>query len=368
MDSSDSKLGSFDKYAAKIDSAMNWLALSQDKVNRQGSAAYYSLINGWAASYPETTGYIIPAFINYSRMKSKEEFFSRALDMGKWLLNLQSREGWFPGGYKPSPKSEPSIFNSAQIIIGLINLYEATDKKEYLESAKACAEWLVSVQCHDGSWLKGGYVKNYSPSYYSRVSWPILMVWEKDKNKKLYDSAKKSLNTILLKQNTNLSFKDWAFKPGKPAFTHTIAYTIRGFLESAFILNEWEKYGVPAEKTAMKLFRLFELKKYLAGAYYQDWSPVKWYTCLTGNCQIAICWLILYEINNDPRLLNAAIKLVNLTSEKQKLRSINKNIRGAIPGSSPIWGRYMTMRYPNWAAKFYVDALMKIETNLRKLI
>jgi hypothetical protein len=31
---------------------------------------------------------------------------------------------------------------------------------------------------------------------------------------------------------------------------------------------------------------------------------------------------------------------------------------GAIKGSHPIWGGYDPFRYPNWAAKFFADALM----------
>ena len=32
--------------------------------------------------------------------------------------------------------------------------------------------------------------------------------------------------------------RDWGFWPGKPAFTHTIAYTLEGFLESAILFGE----------------------------------------------------------------------------------------------------------------------------------
>jgi hypothetical protein len=31
---------------------------------------------------------------------------------------------------------------------------------------------------------------------------------------------------------------------------------------------------------------------------------------------------------------------------------------GAIPGSFPIWGRYEPFAFPNWATKFFCDALM----------
>jgi len=31
---------------------------------------------------------------------------------------------------------------------------------------------------------------------------------------------------------------------------------------------------------------------------------------------------------------------------------------GGIKGSYPIYGRYAPLQYPNWAAKFFVDALL----------
>ena len=36
----------------------------------------------------------------------------------------------------------------------------------------------------------------------------------------------------------------------------------------------------------------------------------------------------------------------------------NDAVRGAIAGSAPIWGDYSRFEFPNWAAKFYADALM----------
>ncbi len=34
------------------------------------------------------------------------------------------------------------------------------------------------------------------------------------------------------------------------------------------------------------------------------------------------------------------------------------NLRGGIPGSDPIWGDYIPLALPNWAVKFYIDALL----------
>ena len=42
----------------------------------------------------------------------------------------------------------------------------------------------------------------------------------------------------------------------------------------------------------------------------------------------------------------------------QRLNDTNAAIRGGIAGSAPIWGSYSRFEYPNWATKFYADALM----------
>ena len=40
----------------------------------------------------------------------------------------------------------------------------------------------------------------------------------------------------------------------------------------------------------------------------------------------------------------------------------DERIKGAISGSYPIWGEYQRLAFPNWATKFFVDALLLEET------
>ena len=40
------------------------------------------------------------------------------------------------------------------------------------------------------------------------------------------------------------------------------------------------------------------------------------------------------------------------------VEGVDPVVRGAIPGSAPIWGAYSRFEFPNWAAKFFADALM----------
>ena len=66
----------------------------------------------------------------------------------------------------------------------------------------------------------------------------------------------------------------------------------------------------------------------------------------------------------DLRLVNAASKMVDFIGSIQSTNRFLKSIKGGVAGSYPLWGRYMFMRYPNWAAKYYCDSLIAIISRL----
>lgn len=354
-----------------LDISLAWLVKSIDP-NTGGSRANYSRIfngiKGWSGPYPETTGYIIPTFLNAAR--DFDEFRSlhdRAMKMGEWLLRIQFPDGAFPGNiYKPNVILEKSIFNTGQIILGLTSLYDFTQDARFLESASRAAHWLADNQSDDGTWQKFNYVEGFSPSYYSRVSWPILKVYARTKDVKLKTASLKNLASIKKLQQPNGFIKGAGFKPDAYVFLHTLAYTIRGFIESASILEDQQLWDT-GHAFAEKILHKFEVKKELYGAYYPDYSGVNWYQCLTGNVQMAIIWSKIFLKTGDARFLNAASKAIDVVVEHQVKSSINADLIGAVAGSYPIYGRYMALRYPNWAVKFLADALMFENQALQKV-
>jgi hypothetical protein len=114
-----------------------------------------------------------------------------------------------------------------------------------------------------------------------------------------------------------------------------------------------------------RLFVLFEARKSVAGAYEVGWVPSVRSMCLTGNAQTALVWHRIYEITGDLRYLNAMLKMNELLKGLVFL-SGPSGLRGAVKGSHPIWGKYLPMRYPNWAAKFTADSLLTELDALRK--
>ncbi|MFA6262632.1 MAG: hypothetical protein WC760_14300, partial [Bacteroidia bacterium] len=107
--------------ARVLPAVLRWLALAQDRSASHdgGVARDFSLRHGWATSYPETTGYIIPTLLAYARRSGQSEFRDRALRMADWLVGIQLPGGGFQGGKIDSVPVVPVTFNTGQILIGL---------------------------------------------------------------------------------------------------------------------------------------------------------------------------------------------------------------------------------------------------------
>ena len=71
---------------------------------------------------------------------------------------------------------------------------------------------------------------------------------------------------------------------------------------------------------------------------------------------MAIIWARLFEHTGRGQLLDACRLALRHLARTQVTQGAAA-VRGAIAGSHPIWGRYSRFEFPNWAAKFFVDAV-----------
>lgn len=353
--------------------AVEWLLRSIRACGGQGSAVYYSRwirpLRGWYYPYPETTGYIIPTLYEYARRAARPDCAETATRQAEWICGLQFESGALPGSHVDGKPKPPSVFNTGQMILGLCAAFDQTGQERFLGAAQRAASWLArEVDPQRGLWLSHAYVSGFCPAYYTRVCWPMLEVDARHPDAAVRDAATRVLDTIASWRLESGAFRNWAFTPRTAAYTHTIAYTIRGFLEAGRLLGEQgARFSRLAHETAEILMRKAELRGGLAGAYDERLQGQHWYTCLTGNCQMALIWMRLFETTRDARFLNAALKVIEFVLARQRRRSLDPNLRGAIPGSAPFWGRYLAFRYPNWAAKFFVDALLEADALLERI-
>lgn len=342
-----------DSYKNSLLVSMEWIKSTERDTG--GSSANYSYLMGWTKAYPETTGYIIKTLVDYNKRFQDRESFEMALRFGKWLLSIQNSDGSWNGGMHPNKKPEQSVFNTGQIIIGLVALYEVTEDMIWKNSLHRATSWLAQNVNDQGLWENGHY-NDFNPTYYTRVAWPMLLANEVLKENSISVSALKVLDKMSTRALSNGSFEYWGFNKNQPAFTHTIAYTIRGFIEASLLIQDWERYAKITEPAIDRLYTISELNGgRLPGYLDNNWRVHGNFSCLTGNAQVAYCFFLMYDQHSDLRFVNAGTKLLEYNISKQS-RS------GAIAGSSPIYSKYMRMRYPNWAAKFHADAIMKLDS------
>lgn len=354
---------SLQRYQFHLEESSRWLLKSIRADG--GSSAYFSPLSGWSKSYPETSGYLVPTLATLAIVHKDEEYLAAATKIGKWLLSIQDEEGYWRGGAYPYKSgASASLFNSGQILIGLCSLHSLTNDDTWLQSAKKVSNWFVQNLDANGIWTIGHYRGSYQPSYYTRIAWPLLTYAKISGDESAYRASIRVLDWALNQQLENAAFRNWGFDEGAMAFTHTIAYTIRGLLESALLLDDWENYGAPAATTLERMTLGIEINSGKpAGRYDAKWQEDRTFNCLTGCSQLAICYLLVDEHERDLRLVNTASKLVDEVCRSQTgLNSLLS--RGGIPGSNPFWGAYMAFRFPNWATKFHVDALCKLMLRL----
>ena len=344
------------RYEKHLLAGIEWIKKSETKYG--GSSAVYNPILGWSKPYPETTGYLIPTLIQFSEIYKSPNEFDLAIRFGDWLLSIQNENGSWNSGTYPNKKGNDSIFNTGQILRGLISLWRATKDNKWLISSEKGLLWLTKGMNENGLWDAKDYLADFTPSYYTHVYWPMLEVNSELNSKEIKMLVKKGLNSILLRIKENGVIANWGFRNSYPAFTHTIAYTIRGIQECGRLLNEPSMMN-KVQSALDKLLRISELRGgNLPGLIDENWNISQKFICLTGNLQIAKCLLIEESRSNDLRLVNGAARMIDVACRHQKINFILPGIKGGVAGSYPFYGKYMRFRYPNWAVKYLCDAII----------
>jgi hypothetical protein len=349
-----------------LQKTIDWLVAASEN-GKGGVSSHYSLIKGkWLNPFPETTGYIIPTLFDYSYFTNDKKYFFLAVKLTEWLGNVQLDNGaCMQGTYdEKKGKTAPIVFNTGQNILGFIRTYLETKENKYLNFALNAGDFLVSSIDKNGVWDKNLH-RGLKHTINSRTSWALLELNKIYLKEAFIRTAKINLDWVMVQQTENGWFNYGTSRPGGVPNTHFLSYTCEGLIESYKILKE-EKYLNAALKTAEKMMRIFEIRRMLHAFWDENWknrgknSPNSKgkFICLTGNIQISSVWMQIYELTGDARFLNSAFKMLDYIKTLQDIKSANTGICGGIKGSFPIYGSYSRLMYPNWAAKFFADALM----------
>jgi len=346
--------------------SIGWLCRAQDcsRSADGGVARDYSLIHGWASSYPETTGYIIPTLLQYADRAGNAEIRERARRMADWLIAIQLPGGGFQGGKVDSRPVVPVTFNTGQILLGLAAA-EATFGG-YRAAMRRAADWLVATQDPDGCWrmhptpFAAGGVKAYE----THVAWGLLEADRVDPGRGYAEVALANVRWALGLQRPNGWFEQCCLDDPARPLTHTLGYALRGVLE-AYRFGREPAFLDSALRTANGILSALRPDGFLPGRLRADWSPAAKWACLTGSAQVAHCWLLLAGMTGDGRYAEAARKTNEFVRRTVRVSGAPE-VRGAVRGSYPARGPYGRHQYLNWAAKFLADSLMlELDMDLR---
>ena len=347
-----------------LDAAAEWLARAQDATPDDGVAAYYDVKKKqWAASYPETTGYIIPTLYDYAHLTGRAEFADRATRMAVWESEIQLADGGVRAGNMDAPKVVPTIFNTGQVLFGWAAAYEQTGEARFAESLRAASDWLVAAQDDDGAWRRFGSPFSHAGVnvYNTRVAYGLALAGRTLGEPRYIEAACANVDWALTQQQPNGWFAHNDLEHNDRPLTHTIAYATRGVLEVGAVAGV-DAYIDRARTVAAAVAAGQRRDGALPGRLDADWRSAARWSCLTGNVQMAVVWLRLVELGasaDEPDWLEHARGCIAFDQSRQSLAHACGARRGAIAGSAPMRGEYMRHRYPNWAAKFYMDAVMR---------
>ncbi len=339
---------------------LGWLCRAQDVGADEGVSALFDPRSGWDASYPETSGYIVATFLAAADFLKNDLYVERARRIGDWEIAVQAPNG---GVYSRLGKSDLRVFNTGQVILGWSALFERTGDERYLDAAKRAGDYLLRIQESDGTWRQDTYCG--PRTYHARTDWGLLRLSKLADDERYADAAKRNLAWVMAQQQDNGWFRNCGFDDSPP-ITHLIDYTFIGILESAILAPalfnqspaECIRGGASAICEIVKTTSVEGIEGLIPGSFGSSWKSNDRYSCLTGNAQLGYTLLRLYGLTQDTNYELAAGKLISGVKRTQIVGGREDGVRGAIAGCFPVYAGYLAGAYPNWAAKFFADALL----------
>lgn len=349
--------------AARAAAAVRWLEAAQD-ATADGGVSYgwfpASPAGGWDVSYPETTGYIITSLIAYARRTGREDLIARARRMGHWEAEIQMPSGAVQGGKLTTPdRRSPAVFNTGMVLDGLVSLLEEGADADLQRAAEAAGRFLAADLDEAGLFASNGaYVSHEAVKVYTVLcAWAMYRLGRLTGESSTCEAALNAVEGALRFQRGNGWFAENCLNDPAHPLTHTIGYAAQGVLEVGLAAGR-EDFIAAAERCLVGALANVEANGALPGRLDAAWRPAVRWVCLTGSAQLAIVAYRLAHARGSRPYRDAADRLMGFLKAVQRLETGEPGIDGALAGSYPLMGGYMSGGYPNWATKYLLDALM----------
>jgi hypothetical protein len=344
-----------------LSAAISWLTRAQDAGGGAGVSAAYYLAGGWDVPYPETSGYLIATLLAYGDLTGNASYKARALRIGDWEIEIQTAGG---GVLSRPTRPATRVFNTGQVILGWCCLYRVTGERRFLDAARRSGNYLAGLQEPDGRWEQDTHCG--ARTYHARIDWALLELANICEDTRYRETALKNIAWVAAQAQENGWFSNCGFDPHAPN-THVIAYTLRGLLECLVIDDAVEhRFGlasvlarsIRAVCRAAETAPVNDIPGMIPSDFDSSWHPDRTSSCLTGSAQLA-CLLYRYsQYTGDPAYARQADHYVDALNRTVIHDDAFPDISGALAGSYPLFHGYMNQSWPNWATKFWADALM----------
>jgi MoaA/NifB/PqqE/SkfB family radical SAM enzyme/predicted SAM-dependent methyltransferase len=360
-----------------LEKAIQWLDTAFQATGGRGVAAKYNLREKkWDVAYPETTGYIIPTLLEFSKLTKNDAIAKQAAQLADWEIAIQ----WEDGGIGEPVGvfgQKPRVFNTSQVMLGFTAMYDFNKDNKYLEAAIRSANWLVNCQEKTGEWINNTY--RGARSYHIRTAWALLELNKIIQDERYYNSAINNLDYTLSLMGKNGFMNNTSLDIPEKPWTHLIAYTLVGLLEVYTLINDKNRKVeiisvlVNAAENLINYYnknRDTQAYPCFPGTFDRNWESNDNWTCNTGNAQLEYFLRRMYNQTKYPQFLDCADKLNEELKNLQILDPANgnKNLYGSLTGSYPVEGKYCVFMIPNWGVKFFADSMIQKIFNSNKYL
>lgn len=343
--------------------AAYWLFRAQDARRDDGVSQGYFPCDGaeaWRPSYPETTGYIITSLLQFAERSGDAAARERALRMARWEIDVQMENGAVQAGTLISRERRvAAIFNTGMVLDGWATAYGATGDARYLEAGDRAADFLVADLGEDGHFRSHGteVTLHRIKTYNCLCAWALYRHGQHRHDTRYRDAAIMAVEAAVGQQTPGGWLRDNCLTRPEAPLLHTIGYALQGILEVGVLAGRSDFVDAAVRGVGPVLARM-KPSGFLHGRFYEDWEPAGFSSCLTGSAQLAVVCYRLHQVTGLSAYRAAADRIVDYLKPLQALDTAEPALNGALGGSFPLFGSYMTAGYPNWATKYLLDALM----------
>ena len=207
--------------------------------------------------YSEITGYGINALLFFNFLAHSLAFVQRAELAAKWIIDSAMHDcgGVRTRAYNIDPDKMYSfednvlyVFDNGMVLSGLVNLYMATKKEEYLKAATNIGNFLLLMQKNDGFFYAAYDANNdikidrqdkwssQSGSYHTKLAIGLVDLYNATKDETFLNSALRICNVSLKLQEKNGRFITQQNE--KSTHMHPHCYSAEGLIYTGSAIGE----------------------------------------------------------------------------------------------------------------------------------